>query len=179
MPRDKITTVISGRGEILNDLETLGTEFPAWTKEAFKAQEKVIEDAIRKNWLGIAGGRVGDYVYDSIGSSAVIGRNGTDVIGTVGVYNIDSVGRRHGRGVSSDDTKYKPLNAAQISYWVSFGTSRLRSGARKRKSQEYSEEDLITVAPRDFISPSFYSTVDAQETAFVNAWNDLMDRMLK
>lgn len=177
MARDQINIEISGRDEILRDLETIGREMPAWVKECLIAQQKVVENSIRDNWVSVAGGRSGDYVYDSVGSSATYGSNGIDVIGTVGVYNLDAVGRAHGRNITDGSMKYRPLNAAQISYWVEFGTSRLRSGQRKKKGREYSEDELITISPKPFLSQAFYGTINEQNDAFIATWNSIMDRM--
>lgn len=177
MARDVFTTTITGGGEILRDLDLLAREFPAWVKECTRAQQKVVEDAIRQNWVSYGGGRANDFIYDSVGHSATYGKNGMDVVGTIGVYNIDRVMASHGRVF--EEGKRKPLNAAQISYWVEFGTSRLASGGRKKKGIEYDPEDLIEVKPKPFISNAFYGTLNEQQAAFAKKWDEILNRMLK
>ncbi len=178
MARDRITTTITGKDDIFKDIDLLTREFPSWVKQCFMAQQKVVEQQMQTNYLS-AGGSTGDYIYDSIGSSTHYGSNKLDVIGITGVFNLSSVALAHGRAVVDGSTGYKPMNAAQIAYWMEFGTSRLRSGARKKKNTQYPEEDLVTVSPKPFMSSSFYSTVDLQEKAFSDEWNSLMTRMLK
>lgn len=178
MARDRITTTITGRDDIFKDLDLLTREFPVWVKQSFQAQQKVVEDKIRSNYLS-AGGTSGDYIYDSIGSSVNYGSNKLDVIGITGVFNLNSVALAHGRVIVDGSAGYKPMNAAQIAYWMEFGTSRLKSGGRKKKNTQYDEEDLITTSPKPFISSSFYSTIELQEKAFSDEWNSLMTRMLK
>lgn len=177
MARNLFTTNVTGNKDILGDLGRLVEEFPAWSREALKAQEQVVEDAIRNNWVSRAGGQAGDYVFDSVGHSAEIGENRMDVVGTVGVYNIDSIALSHGK--VAEEGKRKPMNAAQIAYWVEFGTSRLKSGTRKVKGAEYDEEELIVQQPKQFISPAFYETIDEQQAAYYAKFNQILNRMLK
>lgn len=177
MARNVFTTKLSGNKDILADLDLLAEEFPVWTREALKAQEQIVENAIRRNWVSLAGGKTGDYVYDSVGQSTAIGSNGKDVVGTVGVYNIDSVKIAHGR--VAVEGKRKPLNAAQIAYWVEFGTTRLRSGQRRMTGAEYNEEDLIVVAGKPFISNAFYGTLNEQQNAFLEKYQKILDTHLR
>lgn len=177
MARNVFTTTLSGNKDILADLDLLAEEFPAWTREALKAQEQVVEDAIRRNWVSLAGGKTGDYVYDSVGQSTAIGSNGKDVVGTVGVYNIDSVKIAHGR--VAVEGKRKPLNAAQIAYWVEFGTTRLRSGQRRVTGAEYNEEDLIVISGKPFLSNAFYGTVSLQQAAFLERYQQILNTHLR
>lgn len=117
----------------------------------------------------MVGGSVSGYVYNSVGQSTAISKlNPADVVGTVGVYNLDKV------NVAFGITK-KELNAAQIAYWVEFGTSRLRSGNRKTKGLEYSDEDLVSISAVPFISNAFYSSLDEQQDAFKITFNKLID----
>lgn len=177
MARNVFKVETTGNKKILQELGRIAEEFPVFTREALAAQEKVVEDKIRQNWVSIAGGNVGDYIYDSVGKSVRTGSNGTDAVGTVGVYNIDNVAAAHGRFI--EEGKRKPMNAAQIAYWVEFGTSRLRSGARKKPGVEYNPADLITNSPKPFISNAYFSSISEQEVAFAEKFNQLMDRMLK
>ena len=172
MARGLVTVELKGMKEFVKEMEQVVEEFPEITREALSAQEEVIEKAIRQNWVS-TGGRVGDFVYDSVGQSTAFSKlNPADVVGTVGVYNIESVASSHGK-------TSKDLNAAQIAYWLEFGTSRLRGGGRKVKGVEYSEEQLISTTPRPFISTAFYSTIVEQEKAFTERFNQLADRIMK
>lgn len=176
MARNVFATTVDNI-DIMRDLDLLAREFPAWIKECTKAQQQVVEDAVRKNWVSFGGGRTNDFVYDSVGYSTHYGKNGTDTVGTIGVYNIDRVMVEHGRVF--EEGKRKPLNAAQIAYWVEFGTSRLAAGGRKEKGVEYLPEQLIEVKPKPFISNAFYGTLNEQQAAFAKKWDEILNRMLK
>lgn len=169
--RDHITTTITGRDDIFKDLEALENHLPEMAMESFKAQQEVVKRAIQANWVSMVGGSSGDFVYDSVGFSTHYSTNGKDVIGTAGVYKLDAVASSHGRDAKSD------LTASQIAYWVEFGTSRLRSGNRKKKGAEYDPADLITIAPKPFIGNAFYNTLDEQEDAYVKAWSVQLDKV--
>lgn len=172
MARNVFTTTIQNQTEILGDLDALIRDFPDISKRALSAQQAVVEEAIKHNWVSMGGGKAGDYVYDSVGKNTTFGANGSDVVGMTGVFNIDSVRIAHGKEVQ--EGKRKPLNAAQIAYWVNFGTSRLRIGGRKRKSAEYNEEDLIRVTAKPFISNAFYQTLPQQQQAFINEFSKVI-----
>ena len=170
MTRGLITLKSTGLKEFIAELNGMAEKFPEISKQALQAQQKVVEQRIEANWITMVGGSSGGYVYDSIGQSSAFSKeNPADVVGTVGVYKIDSVGAAH--GISDSD-----LNAAQIAYWVEFGTSRLRSGNRKVKGLEYSEEELIQIGAKPFISNAFYSTLDEQQKAFKLEFNKLADQ---
>lgn len=173
MAKDRFTTIIKNHSDVMDDLERLINNFPETTKAALKAQQAVIENKIKSNWVSMAGGKTGDYIYDSIGSNTTYGRNGSDVVGMTGVFSIDRVATEHGRIVQ--EGKRKPINAAQIAYWVEFGTSRLRSG-RKFKNATDKETELITVSPKPFISNAFYSTIEEQQKAFIKEFEKRLDR---
>jgi len=174
MARDVFTTTVDNT-DIMRDLDRLADEFPEMVRECTKAQQQVVEDAIRKNWVSFGGGRANDFIYDSVGYSTHYGKNGTDTVGTIGVYSIDRVMVEHGRVF--EEGKRKPLNAAQIAYWVEFGTSRLTGGGRKKKGVEYSPEQLIEVKPKPFISNAFYGTLNEQQTAFSKKWDQLLSKV--
>jgi hypothetical protein len=170
MARGLITLKSSGLKEFANELTALADHFDEIVKESQKAAQDVIEDAIRINWTTMVGGQSGGYVFDSIGQSLTMSQyDAHTVIGTVGVYHLDAVDSKHGK-------TNKDLNAAQIAYWVEFGTSRLKSGARKTKSAEYNEEDLVKIAAVPFISNAGYQTVNEQEKAFSETFNRLADK---
>lgn len=176
MAKELVTVELTGVKEILGDLDVLAEQFPEMVKECTEEQQKVIKQAMKSNWVSIAGGKSGDFVYDSVSFSTTYGSNTKDVIGTVGVYNLDSVAAAHGRVFR--EGKKKPMNAAQIAYWVEFGTSRHRSGRRKVEGEEYKPEDLVRIAGKPFITQSFYGTLDKQQKAFADKWNELLNRKL-
>lgn len=171
MPRGLFSIKSTGLKEFVEELNGLAEKLPEISKKALQAQQKVVEEKIQANWISMVGGSPNGYVYNSVGQSSAISKsNPADIVGTVGVYKIDSVG-------SSFGITEKDLNAAQISYWVEFGTSRLRSGNRKVKGLEYSEEDLIQISAKPFISNAFYSSLDEQQKAFRLEFNSLANKL--
>lgn len=179
MAKDEITLKITGREDIFADLRALENDIDEVVGRAFEAQEQVFMEGIKANWVSLAGGSVGDFVYDSISMTVNSGANGSSHFGKVGVFNMDSVASSHSKLEPNPRTGKKPMNAAQIAYWTEFGTSRLRSGIRKKKGTTYSEEDLISVAPKPFVSTAFYSTLTEQENAFVKIFNENLNRITK
>ena len=118
----------------------------------------------------MVGGQPGGYVFSSVGQSVAMSKSEPyTVVGTVGVYKIDSVSVQFGK-------TEKDLNAAQIAYWVEFGTSRLRNGGRKKKGVNYDDSQLINVAGVPFISNAFYSSLNEQQDAFKVEFNRLADQ---
>ncbi len=171
MARGLFTIESSGLKDIIAHLEELGENYDRILKESLIAQQNVVLDKIRVNWVSMVGGQHSGYVYDSIGQSSAFSLNDPHVVvGTVGVYNIDSVKATHG-------ITNKQLNAAQIAYWVEFGTSRTKSGARKVKGIDYQDEDLVSVAAKPFIGNAFYTSLDDQQSAFRERFNYLMDEI--
>lgn len=169
MPRGLISLKSSGLKEFIAELNGLAKKFPEYSKKSVQAQLSVVEEKIRVNWVSMVGGTPGGYVYNSVGQSTAFSKsNKTDIIGTVGIYHLDSVDSSFGK-------TEKDLNAAQIAYWVEFGTSRLRSGSRKVKGVEYSEENLVQVAAKSFTSNAFYTSLDEQQLAFKKKFNELID----
>ena len=115
----------------------------------------------------MVGGTPGGYVFSSVGQSVAMSKSDPyTVVGTVGVYKIDSVSVQFGK-------TEKDLNAAQIAYWVEFGTSRLRNGGRKKKGVNYDDSQFINVAGVPFISNAFYSSLNEQQDAFKVEFNRL------
>lgn len=177
MAKTRFTAELTGLDEFVRDLGVIANEFPAWTKEALRARMQVVEDAIRANWVSLGGGRAGDYVYDSIGMNITYGKNGVDIVGYVGVFHLDRVALAHGRIV--EEGKRKPMRAPQIAYWVEFGTQRLKSG-RKITGAEYTEEDLATaVVGKPFITNAGYRTIQQQEQAFTQKFDQILDTHLR
>lgn len=172
MGKGLVTAELTGLREFLDGMGRLVEEFPAISREALKAQQTVVEQKVRDNWIS-TGGKAGDFIHSSVGQSTAFSKqNSADVVGTVGVYKMDAVNAQFGR---TD----KDLNAAQIAYWLEFGTTRLRSGARKKRGVEYRPEDLISTVPRSFISTAFYTSLPEQEEAFKKRFNQLVDRLMK
>lgn len=181
MAKDVFHVKSTGLKEFIEEMNGLVEQLPEITKKAIEARQRVVENKIRSNWVSLVGGPTGGYVHSSVGQSSAFSKeNPVDVVGTVGVYQIDSV-------TSQFQTQYKigpkkgkdkvMMNAAQIAYWVEFGSSRLYSGERKVPGEEYNDEDLIHNVAKPFISNAFYSSIDEQEEVFKMTFNKLADRI--
>lgn len=172
MARQMITLTDGGFDAWIDELNTAVEEMPEIMLAALKARQTVIEKAIQNQWVSM-GGSPGGFVHSSIGQSATFSKqNPVDVVGTVGVYDIDSVKLSFGK---TD----KDLNAAQISYWVEHGTTRIKAGGRKVKGVEYPDEMLITVSPKPFISQGVYTSWSDAEQAFREKFNEEYTRRVK
>ncbi len=170
MARGLISLKSTGLKDFIKELNGLADNFPEIAKKALEARQEVVEENIKTNWVTLVGGSSSGFVASSIGQSVSVSKSDPNtVVGTVGVYQLNSVDASFGK-------TEKSLNAAQIAYWVEFGTSRLRSGKRKTKGLDYNEEDLVTVSAKAFISNALYSSIDEQENAFKTEFNRLADQ---
>jgi len=170
MARGLISIKSTGLKEFINELNGLADNFPEIAKKSLEARQSIVEQNIKTNWVTLVGGSAGGFVASSIGQSTKISKSDSNtVVGTVGVYKLDNVHASFGK---TD----KDLNAAQIAYWVEFGTSRLRSGKRKIRGLDYDEEELIRIEPKAFISNALYSSIEEQENAFKAEFNRLADQ---
>lgn len=171
MARAFINVKNSGLSEIAKYLDELGDKYDDITYQSVQSMQDIVVERIKVNWTTMIGGQTSGYVFDSIGKSTAKSKEDDHVVlGTMGVYKLDAVSASHGKTA-------KDLNAAQIAYWVEYGTSRLKSGARKTKGVDYSDEDLISVAAKPFIGNAFYTSVDDQNNAFSVTFNNLMDKI--
>lgn len=171
MARGFVQITNTGLTEIADYLERLADQFDPIVKESVMSMQDVVVERIRTNWVTMVGGQSGGYVYDSIGKSTAFSKTDAHVVvGTMGVYNLDSVNAAH--GITDKD-----LNAAQIAYWVEYGTSRLKNGIRKKKGREYADQDLVTVAAKPFIGNAFYGSIDDQNAAFKIKFNSQVDQI--
>lgn len=169
MARGFVSVKNSGLTEIADYLEKLEDEFDEVATKAVQSMQDVVVERVKVNWVTMIGGETSGYVYDSIGKSTALSKTDPHVVlGTMGVYKLDAVDAAHGK-------TSKDLNAAQIAYWVEYGTSRLRNGGRKQKGVDYQDEDLISVAARPFISNAYYTSINEQNDAFKITFNKLMD----
>lgn len=170
MAKGLVTVTSSGLKEFIKEMEALADAIPEISLKALAEQEKVVQARIKTNWVSMVGGTPGGYVFSSVGQSVAMSKSDPyTVVGTVGVYKIDSVSVQFGK-------TEKDLNAAQIAYWVEFGTSRLRNGGRKKKGLAYDDSQLINVAGVPFISNAFYSSLNEQQDAFKVEFNRLADQ---
>ena len=170
MAKGLISVTSSGLKEFIKEMEALADAIPEISLKALAEQEKVVQERIKTNWVSMVGGTPGGYVFSSVGQSVAMSKSDPyTVVGTVGVYKIDSVSVQFGK-------TEKDLNAAQIAYWVEFGTSRLRNGGRKKKGVNYDDSQLINVAGVPFISNAFYSSLNEQQDAFKVEFNRLADQ---
>lgn len=172
MARRSITMTDGGFATWLKELEDAQKAMPDLFLEALIARQKVIEKAIQQTWVSM-GGQMGGFIWSSVGQSATFSKeNANDVVGTIGVYDIDSVKSQFGKTP-------KDLNAAQIAYWTENGTSRLRNGGRKKNGVEYPDEMLITTAPKPFIQKAVYSSWQDAEKAFIDTFNREYEKRIK
>ena len=182
MVKQVITMTDGGFDAWIEELDRAAEEIPQIMLESLKARQKVIEEAIKAEWVGM-GGSPGGFVYSSVGQSAMFSKiNPMDVVGTTGVYDINSVKMSFGRDkpIKRKNGKYyTPLNAAQLAYWTEYGASRLRYGGRKIKGLEYPDDMLVTTQPRPFISQAAYKSWDNAEKAFRERFNEEYQRLVK
>lgn len=172
MARQLITVTNGGLQGWIDELENAAEKMPEMMLSALKARQEVIEEAVKQSWVK-EGGTSGGFVYSSIGQSANYSKiNKTDIVGTVGVYNLDSVRAAFGR---TD----KDLNAAQIAYWVEYGTSRLKFGGRKPSGKNIPEDMLVVTKPRAFISSAAYNSWNEADKAFNSKFNEEYKRLIK
>lgn len=170
MAKGLFSVTSTGLKEFIKEMEALADAIPEISLKALAEQEKIVQEKIKTNWVSMVGGTPGGYVFSSVGQSVAMSKSDPyTVVGTVGVYKIDSVSVQFGK-------TEKDLNAAQIAYWVEFGTSRLRNGGRKKKGVNYDDEQLINVAGVPFISNAFYSSLNEQQDAFKVEFNRLADQ---
>lgn len=170
MAKGLFSLTSTGLKEFIKEMEALADAIPEISLKALVEQEKVVQERIKTNWVSMVGGTPGGYVFSSVGQSVAMSKSDPyTVVGTVGVYKIDSVSVQFGK-------TEKDLNAAQIAYWVEFGTSRLRNGGRKKKGLAYDDSQLINVAAVPFISNAFYSSLNEQQEAFKVEFNRLADQ---
>lgn len=169
--RGLVSLESSGLKEFIAEMEGFVEAFPECSRIALDAQEKFVVEKIKQNWASmVPNAATGDFVYSCIGHSTELSvQNSYSVVGTVGVYKLDKVDAQFGK-------KKSDLNAAQLAYWVEFGTSRLKVGGRKKKGQTYTDEMLVTNKPVPFMSNAFYSTIEQQEEVFKTAFNQAMQR---
>lgn len=169
--RGLVSLESSGLKEFIAEMEGFVEAFPECSRIALDAQEKFVVDKIKQNWASmVPNAATGDFVYSCIGHSTELSvQNSYSVVGTVGVYKLDKVDAQFGK-------KKSDFNAAQLAYWVEFGTIRLKAGCRKKKSQTYTDEMLVTNKPVPFMSNAFYSTIGQQEEVFKTAFNQAMQR---
>ena len=170
MAKGLFSVTSTGLKEFIKEMEALADAIPEISLKALAEQEKVVQERIKTNWVSMVGGTPGGYVFSSVGQSVAMSKSDPyTVVGTVGVYKIDSVSVQFGK-------TEKDLNAAQIAYWVEFGTSRLRNGGRKKKGVNYDDSQLINVAGVPFICNAFYSSLNEQQDAFKVEFNRLADQ---
>lgn len=170
MAKGLFSLTSTGLKEFIEEMEALADAIPEISMKALAEQEKVVQERIKTNWVSMVGGTPGGYVFSSVGQSVAMSKSDPyTVVGTVGVYKIDSISVQFGK-------TEKDLNAAQIAYWVEFGTSRLRNGGRKKKGVNYDDSQLINVAGVPFISNAFYSSLNEQQDAFKVEFNRLADQ---
>lgn len=183
MARGFVQITNTGLTEIADYLERLADQFDPIVRESVSSMQDVVVERIRVNWVTNVGGQTGGYVYDSIGKSNEFSKTDPHtVVGTMGVYNLDSVNAAHGKIFKDTvlpDGKVRPadFNAPQIAYWIEYGTSRLKNGIRKKTGRVYDDQDLIDIAAKPFIGNAFYGSIDDQNAAFKIKFNSQVDQI--
>jgi hypothetical protein len=172
MARGLVSIKNTGLTEIADYLDKLADKYDQAILQSFDVMQDVVVERIRTNWVTLAGGKAGGFVYDSIGKSNAMSKTDEHtVVGTMGVYHMDAVAAAHGKTP-------KDFNAPQIAYWVEYGTSRLKVGGRKEKGKEYGDDELtIGIAAKSFIGNAFYASIDAQNEAFKVKFNSILDKI--
>lgn len=171
MARGFVSVTNSGLTEIADYLDKLADKYDDAIRQSVDVMQDVVVERIKTNWVTVAGGSAGGYVYDSIGKSNAMSKTDAHtVVGTMGVYHMDAVASAHGK-------TSKDLNAAQIAYWIEYGTSRLKVGGRKKENEVYTDEQLITIAAKPFIGNAFYASIDSQNEAFKVKFNSILDKI--
>lgn len=183
MPRGFINITNTGLTEIASYLDKLAEKFDPIIKESVDAMQDPVVQRIRENWVTMVGGKAGGYVYDSIGKSNAFSKTDAHtVVGTMGVYNLNSVNAAHGKIFKDTilpDGKVRPadFNAPQIAYWIEYGTSRLKNRIRKKPGRTYDDKDLIDIAAQPFLGNAFYGSIDEQNEQFKIRFNSLVDKI--
>lgn len=184
MARGLIKITNTGLTDIAKYLEKLADQYDPIILQSVKAMQDVVVEKIKINWVSFAGGKPGDYVFDSIGKSTEMSKTDPHVVvGTMGVYHLDSVTASHGRILTAtvrEDGSVRPgdMNAPQIAYWVEYGTSRLKDGTRKVRGVQYEEEKLAeNASPKPFIGNAVYSSIDEQNQAFRMEFTSQVDKI--
>ncbi|CAM0101953.1 hypothetical protein VPH159E362A_0014 [Vibrio phage 159E36-2a] len=153
MARVTLKAEVNWFDEITEEFGRIADEFPVFIEESTKAQLKVVEKEVQNNWTSmVPHGKPGDLVYDSIGLNVSRGRNGQDVVGSVGVFKIDRIFNEHGKEKGQ-------INAPQQAWWTEFGT--------------YGNAGI------PFLSNAFYATLSQQEKVFKETFEQLVQRTMK
>jgi len=148
-----VLTATSDLGELVTDLLRVAEDFPEVVKLAADAQLSLFAGAIKMNWSSmVPWGHTGDYVYDSIGYNVAWGNNANDVVGMAGVFLIDSVGSKHGKGKGD-------IKAPNLAYWAEYGT--------------------VKNAPIPFMSNAYYGTLSHQDKIFADVLAESISIRLK
>lgn len=178
MAKQLITMTNGGLQGWVDELEQVADKLPSMMLTSLKSRQEVMEKEVLNQWIAI-GGSPTDIVGSSIGQSSEYSKlDKNDVVGTVGVYHIDSVYNaiRGGRNI---DGSINEINAPQIAYWVELGSSRLKEGGKKQKGKEYPADWLLHREPRPFISTAGYSSWNESDKAFNKKFNEEYERLIK
>lgn len=168
MARGLISVTNSGLTEIADYLDQLGDDYEKAIFEATKAMQDVVVERMRFNASSMIGSVTGSFISDSVGKSTEMSKNDTNVvIGTIGVYNLDSV-------KSNYNVSDKDLNAAQLAYWIEYGTSGLKNRRKIRGVSNSNEEHKTSVDPKPFLGNAMYGSINEQNDAFRIVFNNYL-----
>ena len=153
MAKMQLSGKIGWFDDLADSFGLIVSEFPVLIEDAAKAQMEVVEKQVKRNWAQmIPHGKIGDYVYESVGSNVVRGNDGKTVLASVGVFKIDSISSSFNK-VKSD------INAPQLAWWTEFGT--------------YGNAGI------PFLFNAFYVTLNEQEDTFKAHFEADVERLMK
>lgn len=169
MARNMITFTGEGLRGWIDEVDREAAYIPDIMLRALSDKLLFIEPYIRSEWVS-RGGESGGFVYESVGHSVEFSKaNRRDVVGTVGVYDMDSI-----RGWFNKTPK--DLNAPQIAYWVENGTYRVRT--TKNEDGTETDELVMKIQPQPFITRAVLRSWSDAESAFVESFNEQCDQLL-
>ena len=185
MARGLITANMTGLDELIASIEAIPETVDKAIEAGAKAMMEQGKDNLRSSYLAV-GGKVGDYIYKSIGSYGTNSPSGSAGLSywlSVGVFKDDSIYSAYNAQYQDNQTseiKKNALSAAQIAYWIENGTSRIRSGGRKPRNfneNNFDPNNLIKIQPKPFISNAYITGWPAQLEAFTVEFNKKIEEL--
>lgn len=153
MAKTKIT-VESDFNELISDLLDMTDHMEEDIQVAADKQLSVLTETIKQNWVSmVPHGKIGDYVYDSIGYNVGVER---DVVGMSGVFLIDHV-------VSSHNITKEDIKAPTLAYWVEYG---------------YTPNNAVHQAGIPFMGSAYLSSTNEQDEVFADSLQDSIAKRL-
>ena len=165
--RDSLSDIIFELIDLVDEVEhTIMQAADAYCKEG-------IRNVQQSYLMSVERAQVGDFIYSSIGYRITPSTNDNTIAWAgVGVYKIPTVESQFGK-TSHDFT------AAQLAYWLEFGTTRFNSGARKPKKASWQDastyvEKAYSTVPKPFVSNAMVNGDVSRDNAFVERFNQIL-----